>query len=137
MRLAPLFLAVALAGAQLACNSNSTTSAADALNQYCTALTAYDQSVATLQGLGPTATVAQYKEAVKAVDSSFQSLAAARKGLAEAKTDAIQTATDDLKKTVNDIPDSATAAQAVATVLPKVAGVHTTVQASRVGVKCP
>jgi hypothetical protein len=137
MRLALLFFAVALAGAQLACNSNSTTSTADALNQYCTALTAYDQSLATLQGLGPTATVGQYKEAVKAVDAAYQSLAAARKGLAEAKTDAIQTATDDLKKTVNDIPDSATAAQAVATVTPKVVAARATVQASRTAVKCP
>jgi hypothetical protein len=137
MRLAPLLLAVALAGAQLACNSTSTTSAADALNQYCTALTAYDQSVATLQGLGPTATVGQYKEAVKAVGASFDSLVAARKGVAAAKTDAIQTATDDLKKTVNDISDSATAAQAVATVLPKVAGVRTAVQTGRTDVKCP
>jgi hypothetical protein len=134
-RTLPFFAALLTLAGLLGCNN--TPSTADALTTYCTALTAYNQSVATLNGLGATATVGQYKEAVKAVQANYDAVAAAAKDVRDAKTDALKTATDDLQKTINGIPDSATAAQAVAMVAPKVQAVQSTVQQNRTAVKCP
>jgi hypothetical protein len=83
---------------------------------FCTDLAAYGQAVAGMKALGPTSTVQQAKDSLKAVEQAHASLEKSAATLKGAQADALEQEFKNLQKTINDIPNDATLAQAQASV---------------------
>lgn len=104
---------------------------------FCASLTTLDQALASLDALDTSATIGQVKEAQRAVDQAFDATIVAASSVTEAKVDVLQASQRDLQQTVNSIPDSATLADAKATVAPKLLAVTQAARDIRTAVKCP
>jgi hypothetical protein len=83
---------------------------------FCTDLAAYGKAVAGMKAIGPTSTVQQAKDSLKAVEQAHADLEKSRATLKGAQADALEQEFKNLQKTINDIPNDATLAQAQATV---------------------
>jgi hypothetical protein len=69
-----------------------------------------------MKAIGPTSTVQQAKDSLKAVEQAQASLQQSASALKGAQTSALEQEFQNLQKTINDIPNDATLAQAQATV---------------------
>ena len=83
---------------------------------FCADLAAYGQAVAGMKAIGPTSTVQQAKDSLKAVEQAHANLEKSASALKGAQTDALEQEYKNLQKTITDIPNDATLAQAQATV---------------------
>ena len=100
-------LALVVAGSPLQAKSLDKATAA-----FCTDLAAYAKAVNNLYNLSATNTLADYQNAQKAVDASYNKLAKATDKLSKTQNDALNKTAKQLSDAVNAIPKKATLAEA-------------------------
>jgi predicted negative regulator of RcsB-dependent stress response len=126
--------ATALIAVLAGCGASS--SVTDATAQFCTTVTAYQQSVQAISTLDTNATVGQLKDTQKKVDQAAQAVVTSAATVKEAKIDDFQTAQQNLQKTVNGVPDSATVKEAMVTVAPAAKAVNDAAAEVRTSAQC-
>jgi hypothetical protein len=109
-------IALAALAALLLATAACQPSVDEAKAAFCADLAAYGQAVAGLKAIGPTSTVQQAKDSLKAVEQAHGNLAQSASGLKGAQADALEQEFKNLQKAITDIPNDATLAQAQATV---------------------
>jgi hypothetical protein len=117
-----LALSTACSPGKEAVNNAANTAAAQA--DYCTSLNLLRTDMAVLQALGPTASIAQVKDAANKVQDDVNQLSRDAKNMSNAKTDQVNSAYQNLQRTAQGISDSTTVAAAVATLTPQIAAVN-------------
>jgi len=132
-------LSVSLAAAALivfgvACDDEST---AEKQQTACEELGQLDAAVNALEGLGPTATVGQLKDARNKVKDEADDARRAIREVNESKSQDLQSAVDSFNKAVNDISSNDAIAQALASVQDEVAAVQAARVKLRTDLNCP
>ncbi|MFF1413738.1 hypothetical protein ACFVX6_28795 [Streptomyces sp. NPDC058289] len=109
----------------------------DATDKLCSSLTELKADNAKLRALDPaTATKDQIKDAHKAVQDDWKTVAESTAQFNAAQKDAVKTATNDLKKTYDDLPGDTTGADALTKLTPDLQKLDTAVASAQTGLQC-
>ncbi|MFE4258917.1 hypothetical protein [Streptomyces sp. NPDC056883] len=109
----------------------------DATDKLCSSLTELKADNAKLRALDPaTATKDQIKDAHKAVQDDWKTVAESTAQFNAAQKDAVKTATNDLKKTYDDLPGDTTGADALTKLTPDLQKLDTAVASAQNGLQC-
>ncbi|CAM5648729.1 hypothetical protein SAVIM338S_06467 [Streptomyces avidinii] len=109
----------------------------DATTKLCSSLTELKADNAKLRTLDPaTATKDQIKDAHKAVQDDWKTVAESTAQFNAAQKDAIKTAANDVKKTYEDLPGDTTGAESLTKLTPGLQKLDTAVASAQSGLQC-
>ncbi|MCX5129662.1 hypothetical protein M8Z33_02220 [Streptomyces sp. ZAF1911] len=109
----------------------------DATDKLCSSLTELKADNAKLRALDPaTATKDQIKDAHKAVQDDWKTVAESTAQFNAAQKDAVKKASNDLKKTYDDLPGDTTGADALTKLTPDLQALDTAVASAQNGLQC-
>ncbi|WP_407840881.1 hypothetical protein ACE1OC_38135 [Streptomyces sp. DSM 116496] len=109
----------------------------EATDKLCSSLTELKADNAKLRALDPaTATKDQIKDAHKAVQDDWKTVAESTAQFNAAQKDAVKTAANDLKKTYDDLPGDTTGADALTKLTPDLQKLDTAVASAQNGLQC-
>lgn len=91
--------------------------------QFCKDLAAFQQSVATMQGISANSTVGALKDAQRQVEASFKQVKESAAKVNAAKVDELETALNNLTKAINNISDKTTLREAATSIQDEVQAV--------------
>lgn len=109
----------------------------DATQQLCSSLTELKADNAKLRALDPaTATKDQIKDAHKAVQDDWKTVAESTAQFNAAQKDAVKSASNDLKKTYEGLPGDTTGAEILTKLTPDLQKLDTAVASAQTGLQC-
>jgi hypothetical protein len=129
-------LAAGALGALAACSGPPTPQTPPAKQAFCQSLSQLTTAVGTAQAVNATTTVAQAKDAAKAVEAAWTDTKKAAANLREAQANDLQQAYDEYQRTIASIPGSTTLGSAAAQVTAATTKLRTTAQTTASRVQC-